>query len=143
MALAHVVLTSGRSIELSEVRLSSTYGGMLEGYPFRRWNDRKLEHLLRSVEKDCPSVPVHLVAPVRELPDLPAGGFGPVELLPAVTCVGSFSSHPIDPERESVLHYSALTVVWFQDTPDIPSGEKADHGLRSLSWNDTARDFEL
>ncbi|MFJ1805660.1 MULTISPECIES: hypothetical protein [unclassified Streptomyces] len=143
MALAHVVLTSGRSIELSEVRLSSTYGGMLEGYPFRRWNDLKLEHLLRSVEKDRPSVPVYLVAPVRELPDLPAGGFGPVELLPAVTCVGSFASHPIDPERESVLHYSALTVVWFQETPDIPSGEDADHGLRSLCWDDTARDFEL
>ncbi len=142
MALAHIVLTSGRSIELSDVRLSSTYGGMLEGYPFRRWNDLKLERLLRSVEKDRLSIPVHLVAPVRELPDLPAGGFGPVEMLPAVTCVGSFTSQPIDPERESVLHYSALTVVWFQATPDIPSGEDADHGLRSLCWDDAARDFE-
>ncbi|MBV1941004.1 hypothetical protein KUF83_31230 [Streptomyces sp. BV286] len=142
MALAHIVLTSGRSIELSDVRLSSTYGGMLEGYPFRRWNDLKLECLLRSVEKDRPSIPVHLVAPVRELPDLLAGGFGPVELLPAVTCVGSFTSQPIDPERESVLHHSALTVVWFQATPDIPSGEDADHGLRSVCWDDAARDFE-
>ncbi|MFJ2645190.1 hypothetical protein ACIO1C_00385 [Streptomyces sp. NPDC087420] len=31
MPLSHKVLLSGRSIELSELRLSSTYGGMLEG----------------------------------------------------------------------------------------------------------------
>ncbi|GAA2800359.1 hypothetical protein GCM10010505_28970 [Kitasatospora aburaviensis] len=101
-----------------------------------------MESLLRGIEKERSSAPVHLVTPVRELPDLPAGGFGPVELLPAVTCVGSFSSQPIDPERDSVLHYSALTVVWFQATPDIPSGEDADHGLRGICWDDLARDLE-
>jgi hypothetical protein len=122
--------------------MSSTYGGMLEGYPFRRWNDLKLDSLLRRVGDERPSVPVHLVPPVRELPDVPAGAFGPVELLPAVTCVGSFTSHPTDPERESALHYSALTVVWFQDAPAVPSGEDDDHGLRAVCWNDLARDFE-
>jgi hypothetical protein len=117
MALAHIVLSSGCSIELSEIRMSSTYGGMLEGYPFQRWNDLTLEHLVKGAEKARPSVPVHLVEPARELPDLPAGGFGPVELLPAVTCVGWFTSHPTDPERDSVLHHSALTVLWFQEAP--------------------------
>ncbi|MFF3327830.1 hypothetical protein [Streptomyces sp. NPDC002889] len=143
MALAHIVLSSGRLIKLSEVRLSSTYGGMLEGYPSQRWNDLKLENLLRNAEKASPSAPVHLLAPVREYPDLPAGGFGPVELLPAVTCVGSFTSQPIDPERDSGLHHSALTVVWFQETPGIPSGEDADHALRSIFWDNLARDSEL
>ncbi|MCX4761753.1 hypothetical protein OG562_12360 [Streptomyces sp. NBC_01275] len=142
MALAHIVLASGRSIELMAVQLSSTHGGMLEGYPFRRWNDLQVERLLRSVEKDHASRPVHLVPPVRELPDVPAGGFGPVELLPAVTCVGSFTSYPVDPDLDTVLHHSALTVIWFQATPDIPSGEDADHGLRNVRWDDTARDFE-
>lgn len=142
MALAHMVLSSGRSIELSEIRMSSTYGGMLEGYPFQRWNDIKLEHLVKSAEKARPLGPVHLVEPARELPDLPAGGFGPVELLPAVTCVGSFTSHPIDPESASVLHHSALTVLWFQEAPVVPSEEAADHGLLGIRWNDLAKDFE-
>jgi hypothetical protein len=142
MALAHMVLSSGRSIELSEIRMSSTYGGMLEGYPFQRWNDLKLERLVKNAEKARLRVPVHLVEPVRELPDLPVGGFGPVELLPAVTCVGSFTSHPINPERDSMLHHSALTVLWFQEAPVVPSAEVADHGLLGICWNDIAKDFE-
>ncbi|WP_326581587.1 hypothetical protein OIE69_40410 [Actinacidiphila glaucinigra] len=39
MSLSHVLLSSGRSIELTELRMSSTYGGMLEGYPCKRIND--------------------------------------------------------------------------------------------------------
>lgn len=116
---------------------------MLEGYPFQRWNDRKLEGVLKSAGADRPSFPVHLVPPMRELPDVAPGSFGPVELLPAVTCVGFFSSRPIDAEKDSVLYYSALTVVWLQATPDVPSGEDADPGLRSLCWDEIADDFEL
>lgn len=33
MSLTSIVLSSGRSIDLSDLRLSSTYGGMLEGCP--------------------------------------------------------------------------------------------------------------
>jgi hypothetical protein len=142
MALAHVVLSSGRSIELAEIRMSSTYGGMLEGYPFRRWNDLKLEHLVKDAAKARPSLPVHMVEPLRELPALPAGGFGPVELLPAVTCVGSFSSNPIDPDRDSVLHHSALTLLWFQEDAVVPSGESATPGLRGICWDEIAKDLE-
>lgn len=117
---------------------------MLEGYPFRRWNDMKLDGLLRSIAGERPSVPVHLVPPVRDMPegDVPAGAFGPVELLPAVTCVGSFTSYPVDPERDSVLHHSTLTVVWFQASPAVPSGEDADQGLRGVRWDEVARDVE-
>lgn len=143
MALAQVILSSGRSIELSDVRLSSTYGRMLEGYPFQRWNDRVLEGLLKRTEKEKPSIPVHLVPPTREHPDVAAGSFGPVELLPSVTCVASFSSHPIDLEKDSISYYSALTVVWFQASLDIPQGEDAAPGLRAICWEDVARDFEL
>ncbi|MEU8514601.1 hypothetical protein AB0C76_23840 [Kitasatospora sp. NPDC048722] len=142
MTLARLSLASGRSIELSDVRLSSTYGGMLEGYPFRRLNDLKVQRLLKRAADEWPSVPVHLIEPVRELPDLPAGGFGAVELLPAVTCVGSFSSRPVDPGLSSVSYYSVLTVVWFQATPGVPSDD-AGSGLRGLPWDSIAKDFEL
>ncbi|MER5641631.1 hypothetical protein ABT095_32405 [Kitasatospora sp. NPDC002227] len=143
MALTHVVLNSGRVIELSRLELSSTYSGMLEGYPFQGWNDRKVAGLVGRVEQEGDGVPVHLVEPVRELPDLPDGAFGPVELLPAVTCVGVFSSKPVDPELDAVLHHSALRVVWFQQSTELPSGTGANGCLRGIAWDDLARDFEL
>ena len=82
MSLAHVVLTSGRSLDLAERRLSPTYGGMLDGYPCKPVNDGTIRSLLRSAERDFPTAPVHLVPPPREHPDQYAGAFGPVEVLP-------------------------------------------------------------
>ena len=69
---------------------------------------------MKRVGSDRPAVPVHLVAPVRQQPDLPAGAFGPVELLQSVTCVGSFTSHPIDPELDPVLR----SICWDEDARD-------------------------
>ncbi|MGC0376314.1 hypothetical protein RKD28_003830 [Streptomyces sp. SAI-229] len=139
MSLTRVLLHSGRPVDLSELRMSSTYGGMLEGYPCKPLNDRKIDRLLRSAERDFPGAPVHLIPPPREYPDQYAGAFGPVEVLPAVTCVGSFRSEALDPAYDR----SRLTVVWFQPSPRIPSGCDAEPSLRDLPWERLAEDEEL
>lgn len=143
MSLARIVLTSGRSIDLSELRLSSTYGGMLEGYPCKLVNEMKIQGLLRSAAREFPSSPVHLVPPPREYPDQYAGGFGPVEVMPSVACVGSFRSHALNPSHDPVLYRSALTVIWFQPTTQVPSGCDAEDGLRDVAWEELAKDHEL
>ncbi|GGV76069.1 hypothetical protein [Streptomyces griseoloalbus] len=143
MALARVVLAAGRSVDLTELRMSSTYGGLLEGYPCKPLNDLRIAGLLRSAERDFPGAPVHLITPPREYPDQYAGAFGPVEVLPAVTCVGSFRSEALDPAHDRALYRSRLTVVWFQPTPRVPSGCDAAPGLRDVSWERLATDEEL
>ncbi|KOG30204.1 hypothetical protein AQJ84_17345 [Streptomyces resistomycificus] len=143
MSLARVTLSSGRSLDLSELRLSSTYGGMLEGYPCKPVNEMKIRSLLLAAERTSPATPVHLVPPPREYPDQYAGGFGPVEVLPAVACVGSFSSTALDPAHDPVLYRSALTVIWFQSTTQVPSGGDAEPALRDVAWEQLARDHEL
>ncbi|MFG2990652.1 hypothetical protein ACGFZK_15420 [Streptomyces sp. NPDC048257] len=142
MPLTRIDLISGRKVEISEIRLNSTYGGMLEGYPFARWNDAQLSGAIQRAEMAFPTVPVHLVPPRRELPDLTGGPFGPVELLPSVTCLGLFTSHPVAPALNPVLHYSALTVVWFQDAATVPSADCADPALLTIPWEELARDSE-
>jgi hypothetical protein len=143
MSLGRIVLSSGRSIEISELRLSSTYGGMLEGYPCKPVNDLKVRGLLRTAARAFPATPVHLVPPSREYPDQTAGAFGPVEVLPAVACIGAFRSTALAPGHDPMLYRSALTVVWFQPTPDVPSGDSADPALRDIPWEELARDYEL
>ncbi len=143
MSLARVVLTSGRSLDLSELRLSSTYGGMLEGYPCKPVNEAKIKGLLRAAERTLPTTPVHLVPPPREYPDQYAGGLGPVEILPSVACVGSFRSMALHPDHDPILFRSALTVVWFQPTTQVPSGCDAETALRDIAWEELARDYEL
>ncbi|MET9150726.1 hypothetical protein ABZX82_05540 [Streptomyces griseoflavus] len=143
MALARVVLSSGRSVDLSELRMSATYAGLLEGYPCKRLNDLRIAGLLRTAEHTFRRAPVHLIPPPREYPDQYAGAFGPVEVLPAVTCVGSFSSEAVDPAHDRVLYRSHLTVVWFQSAPHVPTGCDAEPALRDLSWDLLATDEEL
>ncbi|MET7646294.1 hypothetical protein ABZS83_22235 [Streptomyces sp. NPDC005426] len=143
MSLSHIILSSGRSIELTELRMSTTYGGMLEGYPCQRINDMKVSGLLRQAERAFSFAPVHLVPPSREYPDQTAGAFGPVEVLPSVACIGVFGSTAVDPELDAVLHRSALIVAWFQATPEIPSGQDADPALHGIRWDELAQDYEL
>jgi hypothetical protein len=143
MSLTRVVLTSGRSLDLSELRLSSTYGGMLEGYPCKPVNDMKIKGLVRTAERAHPSVPVHVVPPPREYPDQYAGAFGPVEVLPSVACVGAFRSTALDRDHDPVLHRSALTIIWFQPTTHVPHGCDAEDALREVDWEGLARDYSL
>ncbi|WUS98478.1 hypothetical protein OHA46_18190 [Streptomyces sp. NBC_00708] len=143
MSLSRIVLSSGRSVELTEIRMSSTYAGFLEGYPCKPVNDMKTRGLRHQAGKAFPSTPVHLVPPRLDHPDGTAGAFGPVEVLPPVACVGLFRSTAVDPALDPVLHRSALAVVWFQSALDVPSGEDADPALRDLRWDDLARDYEL
>ncbi|MFF3412848.1 hypothetical protein ACFYW8_43345 [Streptomyces sp. NPDC002742] len=139
MSLSHIVLLSGRTIRLTGLRMSSTYGGMLEGYPCKRINDLKVSWLQRQAERAFSSTPVHLVPPSREYPDETAGAFGPVEVLPSVACAGVFDSAALDPSMDG----STLVVAWFQPAPQVPAGEDADLALRGIDWEELARDYEL
>ncbi|MFF0303108.1 hypothetical protein ACFYTV_20675 [Streptomyces sp. NPDC004562] len=143
MSLTRVILTSGRALDLTELRMTSTYGGMLEGYPCKLVNDMAIHGLLNTARQTHPSSPVHLVPPHLDRPDQQAGPFGPVEILPPVACVGSFRSTALDPAHDPVLHRSSLTVVWFQPTPRVPSGEDGEEALRGIDWEGLAEDFEL
>lgn len=143
MALARVVLASGRPVDLSALHMSSTYGGLLEGYPCKPLNDRRIDALVRMANRSFPGAQVHLIPPPREYPDQYAGAFGPVEVLPSVACVGSFRAEALDPSHDRALYRSRLTVVWFQPTACVPSGHDAEPGLLEVNWDTLAADEEL
>jgi hypothetical protein len=105
MPLGHIVLSSGRSIRLTELRMSSTYGGNASG-PCKHINDL-IRWLWWQAERAFPSKPVHHVPPSREYPDETADAFGPVEVPPSVACVGVLDSTALDP----VMDGSTLVVA--------------------------------
>ncbi|WP_328958572.1 hypothetical protein [Kitasatospora purpeofusca] len=143
MALAQVVLESGRSIKLSSLRMAETYDGLLMGYPTREMNDAIVAGAVEQAEKDYPSLPVHLVEPPRAPREIRRPTFGPMEELPHVLCAGFFTSEPVNPELDSVLHFSRLVVVWFQADSALPSLGKAAPGLCDVPWDAKAEDREV
>ena len=146
MPLAHLVLESGRDVALLELYLESTYGGLLEGYPNARMNDRRVAALPDRAARKLPGAPVHLVEPVRTPPPRAEPGerwpFGPPELLPPVLCMARFESHPVDPDLDPVLHESRLVIAWFQDEPGVPGSGPAPAPLWPVPWDDLAEDVE-
>jgi hypothetical protein len=146
MTLARISLASGRPVELTSLTISSTYGGLLEGYPNTRMNDALIARLRSRRESAYSSQPAHVITPPRSRPGPDQGSarmpFGPVETLPAVYCEGSFRSGPVDEELDPVLHESRLMVVWFQEDLARPVADSAAAAVHGLAWDDLAEDTE-
>jgi hypothetical protein len=139
-------LGSGRAVTLSEVHMESTYGGLIEGYPVARLNDMIVDSLAHAAGRLLPHAPIHIVSPMRTPPDPDLrleSPFGPVELLPQVICMGRFSSDPVDPDLDPVLHRSRLVIVWFQDDAAVPTAGDIPAALYDVRWEDWAKDEEI
>lgn len=143
LSLTRIVLASGRTVDLSDLHLTPTYGDMPETYPCRPVNEERISTLLDAAEHTPPAVPVHLIPPPREYPHQYAGALGPVELLPRVACVARLSSSPLNPAHDPSLYRSGLTVIWFAPAPHIPDPCNTHPALHTVDWPTLARDYAL
>ena len=145
VTLALVLLSSGRDIELTHLEIASTYGNFLDGYPFAQLNDLMLTRLANPAGRSPGATRIHVIEPTRTnpTPDAPPGRFGPVELLPAVRCTGTFVSHPVDEDLDPVLYRSRLIVIWFQEDAEAPLSEFVTAAVAQLPWDELAEDSEV
>ncbi|MBV7701032.1 hypothetical protein [Streptomyces sp. TRM70350] len=143
MFLAQVELPSGRRIRLSELRLSLTYTGMVDGVPCVELNDLLVARLAQRAERMFPALPIHVIPPLRTSLRPRLDG----ERLPAVSCIGVFTSDPVeadnDPALLSELVISELTVAWFQTDASALIGEDVLPSILSLRWDDLAKNTAL
>ncbi|MEU2247359.1 hypothetical protein [Streptomyces sp. NPDC019224] len=142
MPLTYLTLSPRRGIALMELRLHSTYGGLIEGASTAAVNDRIIAGLLRTAREAYPELPVHLIPPERTARGRDTRRGEPIEDLPPVACIGEFDSKELDPAHDDGWHFSALVVVWFQHTPDPPTNDNAPAALRDLAWEELAEEFE-
>lgn len=137
-------LLSGRRIYLQELRQYETYEGLIEGLPTEERNTYRLDHLAEEYRgKPYPGEP-YLIQP-KETPLEYRGDkqypFGTPSALPAVTCIGRFTSH--DPVRRGTrCDYSGLIVIWFQPDFAFPIEESVFAEIQAIDWDRHAIDME-
>lgn len=137
--LAEVQLTCGRLIELVSLDVSLTYGGLLEGLPTMRTNDRKLARMVDTAGRRHGGWPVYVVSPDRRVLASHTIRGEPHEALPTVTFAGLFTSTALEVAGPSTTQ-SLLTIVWFgTDLAAMFSGESVAR-LRVVPWAEHARD---
>lgn len=95
-----IVLLNYRSIQLIRLSQRRTYEGLLEGVPTRRFNQRKVQSTVEEVAKSQ-RFPVYLVPPKTRPIGTGKYVFGEKEALPAIECIGTFTSNAArDPKMD-------------------------------------------
>lgn len=140
MAILELTLKTGLRIWASALHMDTTYGGLLEGYPFAAFNDDLVARLPRRATELFGDWPVQLIAPSRSIREGTAPApLGPPEYLPSLWIAAAFNSLPL---RDLWSHGSQLIVVWFQEEPFPVPAEAVLQELQAIPWETVACDFE-
>ena|SRR5688500_3240477 len=138
MSNLELTLTSGRTIRLVSLRQWAVYAGLIEGLPTREQNDEDIADLCREARDRTGHEP-YLIKPTQQ--PIEYNGrypFGEPAALPAICCVGEFVSSGKD-----VLHYTQLTVIWFQEDYAFPLSADVEGALLAMDWNKLADEQEV
>jgi len=136
-----IKLNSGREIAVSEIRQSLTYAGLLEGLPTTEMNHNKIQSLIFDKQNNKFGKPF-LISPTETPISLDGRPypFGSPAQLPSVTCVADCKSRQTN--RNPVLDYSMLTIIWFQDDYAFPIEPDILVQIQNMTWDEYATDFE-
>ena len=136
-----ITLNDGRVLTMSSFEQYTTYSGMMEGLPTRKYNDSKVNCVDES--KTYVLHAPRLYGDFSKM--LPPDSFiarmcadDPYEVLPGVTCVARMTSKPcktsdwtdIDPPARSYL-----TLVWFQNEWAMPIAPEVLEKLKAFDWD--------
>lgn len=138
MENGELMLATGRTIRLMSLRQWVIYGGLLEGLPTRGMNASIIVSARTDARERDGNEP-HLIEPVQTAIEHEGRyPFGEPARLPRIGCVGHFVSAGKDP-----VHFSCLTVIWFQHAYAFPLSSEAATALRGLDWERLATEQEL
>jgi hypothetical protein len=120
---------NGITVDLAELWVSRTYGGLLEGIPNERYNDERIQRAISAAKEPHKGWwPVHLIAPQIEYIKYPR--------LPEFQCIGMFD---VNIPKNQDLDGSACVLVWFQKQSVVNGIELS---LSELDWWKVAKDFQ-
>jgi hypothetical protein len=136
-----ITLKSGRNIQITNIRQSLTYGGLVEGLPTAETNRRMIERVL--LEKYTKSDKPLLIPPVEVPIEMDGQNypFGKPAKLPYVLCVARLES--IKAIKNPTFDFSALTVIWFQNEYAFPIEAEILTQIQDIDWDEYAFDFQI
>ena len=139
MPILDLTLADGRKVWAESVHVTSTYAGLIEGYPRKPSNDQRISDLPETAAEMFGVNTVHVLEPPRRPGTRPLpSSLPPAEYLPNCTVMAEFVSLPIDEAN----HASTLILCWFQEEPFPVPSDEIRLQIEALPWNTLALDFE-
>jgi hypothetical protein len=131
-----------RVVTFSSLGQSLTYRGS-EGLPTVERNQEMIKCILEGLHSSQVGRPIYLVPPLEEPLEYMGAEpyeFGTPATLPAVLCIGGLTSS--DETTNGDGEWSALTLVWFQDTFALPIDARVRRHLKKTDWNRYAASYD-
>ena len=140
-----IELSTGREIELDEIRQYRTYAGLLEGLVGNV--DENIEYALELANDAFPEeeAPPALIPPTVLHGHMRTRSANGEELespwwsLPEIATIARFNSS--EPAKDQKQHASSLVLVWFQSQWGIPSDPALIAKIKELDWDALAWDW--
>jgi hypothetical protein len=130
------------SIRLYHLNQSLTYGGLIEGVPHDKMNDRLIDGAIRDAKTTFGKAEPFLIAPKQEPLDIGRDyPFGKPAALPSVKCIAFFLCLFPTP-KGNCGDFSSMTVVWFQEEFAMPIDGEVCEKIRAIDWLNLATNSE-
>lgn len=141
--LMELELASGIRVQMQSLSQRGTYLGLLLGLPSEDGNPFFIDQIMQAAKREWSRFPTVLIPPairveavkdvdmeMHDVPVLPS--FGMYAHLEAFEVV-----------KDKVMDYSALTLVWFQETVAPPIADEVMAQIYQLDWMALSQDYQI
>ena len=141
-SVCKLVVESGTVIRMCSFFLTSTYDGLLAGFPGRRRNAELVGLAVERAQQLWRGVPVQLIEPhpVLYIPrqnPVPGPDGREYGYLPSFACAGRFQGEPANLDAD----HSELAIVWLQEEVPPLVDFDATEKIRRLRWAELVKDY--
>jgi hypothetical protein len=134
-----LILKEDVEVTITSIHQEITYDGLLEGYPCEKLNNMILHNTEIKAKNLFFQDEIYMIKPVIKVGEEEYGPFGKMMELPLVTCIAMLTCRKIfrDPDK----HFSALTVIWFQDQYAFPIHENIIEKITAVPFKEVCGEF--
>lgn len=124
---------------LASIHQKITYNGLLEGYPCEKVNNMILHNTKIKARNLFSLDEIYIIQPIIKAVEEQHGSLVKIMELPLVTCIATLMCRKVF--RDQDKHFSALTVIWFQDQYAFPIQEDIIKEIITVPFKEICGEF--
>lgn len=135
-----LILKENIKVMITSIHQEITYDGLLEGYPCEKVNTMILHNTKIKAGNLFFMDEIYMIEPFIKVNRNQSGSFGKMMELPMVTCMATLMCREVF--RDQDKHFSALTVIWFQDQYAFPIQEDILEKITAVPFKEVCGEFD-
>lgn len=138
---SYLIIETNKEVTIKRIEQWHTYGGLLEGIPTDKMNERIIDRTKKETEEFFGMKEIFLIAPKQTPIDYDGKyPFGNPASLPGVTCVAELWHN--DVFRDTDKMFSSLCIIWFQEDYAFPIEKDILSKIKEIPFSKICGEFD-